>query len=116
VYTLGGPGRPGAALLDRLKPQLAHQTHEPLSATVKAFATQRPLQPPSAISAPTLAKNRFEPFDQRLVIKTPRALRLKHVIIESTATDPKGPAQFSATIAVRHGVENLSHLVELLGS
>ena len=38
------------------------------------------------------------------------------MIIESTATDPKGPAQFSPTIAVRHGVENLGYLVELLGS
>jgi hypothetical protein len=74
------------------------------------------LKPPSAISAPAMAKNRFKPFGQRLVMKAPGALRLKHVIIESTATDPKGPAQFSATIAVRHGVENLRHLVELLGS
>ena len=115
VSTLGGFG-PRAALLHRLGSQLAHQTHQPLSATVNPLATQGQLQPPSAISAPTLAKDRFKPFGRRLVIKTPGALRLKRVSIESTATDPKGPAQFSATIAVRLGVENLSHLVELLGS
>ena len=115
MHTLGGPGA-RAALLQRLESKLAHETHQTLSATADPLATQHLLETPSPISAPTLAKDRCNLFGQHLVLKAPAALGLKCVIIEPAATDPKGPAQFSATIAVRRAVESLSHLVELLGS
>ena len=115
VYALGRPGA-RAALLHRLESQLAHETYQPLSAAADPLATQRLLEPPSAISTPTLAKDRFKLFGQYLVTQAPGTPGLQRVLIEPAAADPKGPAQFSATIAVGCAVESFGHFVELVGS
>jgi hypothetical protein len=83
---------------------------------VGPLATQHLLEPPSAISAPALVKDRFYLLSQHFVLQAPGALGSEGVIVEPATTEPKGPAQFSATIALRWAMEGLSHLVELLGS
>src|SRR3984957_20257573 len=80
------------------------------------LATHQLLEPPSAVSAPALVKDRLYLFRQHFVLQAPGALRLEGVVVEPATTEPKGPAQFSVTIAVRRVMESLSHLVKLLGS
>jgi len=81
-----------------------------------ALATQHLLEPASAISAPALLKARFYLLGQHFVLQAAQAPSFESVVVEPAAAEPKGPAQFSATIAVRRVMESLSHLVELLGS
>jgi hypothetical protein len=83
---------------------------------VGSLARQHLLEPASALSAPALVKDRFYLLSQHFVLQTPGALGFKGVVVEPAATEPQGPAQFSATIAVGRVMEALSHLVELLGS
>ena len=81
-----------------------------------ALATQHLLEPASAISAPALRKDRFYLLGQHFVLQAAQAPGFESVVVEPAATEPKGPAQFSATIAVRSVMESLSHFVESLGS
>jgi hypothetical protein len=55
-------------------------------------------------------------IDQHFVLPAAQAPGFESVVVEPASAQPKGPAQFSATIAVRRVMEPLSHLVELLGS
>ena len=80
------------------------------------LATQHLLEPPSAISAPALLKDRFYLLRQHFVLQAPGALDSEGVTVEPAATESKGPAQFSTAIAVGRVMEGLSHLVELSGS
>jgi hypothetical protein len=115
MCTLGRPWTT-PTLLERLQTQLSHQTPETSSATVGPLATQHLLEPASAISAPALVKDRFYLLSQHFVLQAPGTLGFEGVVVEPAATHPKGPTQFSATIAVRWVMESLSHFVELLGS
>jgi len=63
-----------------------------------------------------LVKDRFYLPSQHFVLQAPGTLGFEGVVVEPAATQPKGPTQFSATIAVRWVMESLSHVVELLGS
>jgi hypothetical protein len=83
---------------------------------VGPLATQHLLEPASAISAPALVKDRLYLLRQHFVLQAPGTLGFEGVVVEPAATQPKGPTQFSATIAVRSVMESLSHFVELLGS
>jgi hypothetical protein len=83
---------------------------------VGPLATQHALEPSSAISAPALDKDRFDLLSQHFVLQGSVALGSEGVVVEPATTEPKGPAQFSATITVRWVMESLSHLVEPLGS
>ena len=115
MCTLGRPWTT-PTLLERLQTQLSHQTPETSSATVGSLATQHLLEPASAISAPALVKDRFYLLSQHFVLQAPGTLGFEGVVVEPAATQPKGPTQFRATIAVRWVMESLSHVVELLGS
>jgi hypothetical protein len=83
---------------------------------VGPLATQHLLESASAISAAALLKDRFNLLSQHFVLQAPGTLGSEGVGVEPAATEPKGPAQFSATIAVWRLMEPLSHLVKSLGS